>query len=144
MITLVAVVAVMLGVSCGVSMGGEIFSVDHNNLPAVGGSAAPWGDFNAKSGSPTVVELGGEKWMENHRATSDRLVHNSGGAWYYSNPNQWRNHRDGDQTHTARQRQSVDLDCGYFLRSVVHRGSQRNRADQSQDQRRQRSQPRLD
>ena len=79
LITLVAVVAVVLGLTCGVSTGGLIFSVDHNNLPAVGGSAAPWGDFNDHAGSPTVVEFGGEKWMENHRVTSDRLRHNSDG-----------------------------------------------------------------
>ena len=76
--TWVAGVAVMLGLTCTGSMGGEIFSVDHNDLPAVGASAAPWGDFNLRNGSPTVVELGGEKWMENHRDTSDRLRHNSG------------------------------------------------------------------
>ncbi|MFC1601438.1 PASTA domain-containing protein [Candidatus Sumerlaeota bacterium] len=58
---------------------GVIFSVDHNDLPAVGTTAAPWGDFNLQGGDPTVVELGGEKWMENLNATSDRLRHNSEG-----------------------------------------------------------------
>ena len=78
-VSVTTVVCAVLGLTCGVSMGDLIFSVDHNDLPAVGASAAPWGDFNARAGSPTVVELGGEKWMENHRDTSDRLRHNSGG-----------------------------------------------------------------
>jgi hypothetical protein len=58
---------------------GVIFSVDHNNLPAVDASVATWDGFSQKGGDPTVVEMGGEKWMENLRDTSDRLRHDSGG-----------------------------------------------------------------
>jgi hypothetical protein len=72
-------VCVMLGLVSSVSMGGVIFSVDHNNLPDVGNQASPWDDFNLRGGDPTVVDLGGHKWMENMRDTSDRLRHNSGG-----------------------------------------------------------------
>ncbi|NQT38760.1 MAG: hypothetical protein HQ581_14795, partial [Planctomycetes bacterium] len=74
-----AVVCVVLGLTCSVSMGGVIFSVDHNNLPAVGATVDNWGDFTKRNGNPTVVDFGGEKWMENLRDTSDRLRHDSGG-----------------------------------------------------------------
>ena len=79
MSTVAAVACVVLGLTGGASMGGVIFSVDHNNLPDVGNQAAPWDGFSLKGGDPTVVEFGGEKWMENLRDTSDRLRHNSGG-----------------------------------------------------------------
>jgi len=75
--SLVAVVLVLF--ACTQGMGGVIFSVDHNNLPAIGASAAPWDGFSLRNGDPTVVDFGGEKWMENKRDTSDRLRHDSGG-----------------------------------------------------------------
>jgi hypothetical protein len=58
---------------------GIIFSVDHNNLPAVGESVTAWDGFSRKGGDPTVVEMGGEKWMQNLRDTSDRLRQDAGG-----------------------------------------------------------------
>ena len=68
LIALAAVVAVVLGLTCGVSTGGLIFSVDHNNLPAVGASVATWDGFTKSNGDPTVVELGGEKSHVTSRA----------------------------------------------------------------------------
>ena len=76
----VTLIIVCVGLmTCGVSMGGIIFSVDHNNLADVGQPVPPWDNFNARGGNPVVVEFGGEKWAENKRDTSDRLRHDSGG-----------------------------------------------------------------
>ncbi|MBW8014971.1 MAG: hypothetical protein FVQ82_02215 [Planctomycetes bacterium] len=56
-----------------------LFSVDHDNLPAVGASVETWDGFTKSHGAPTVVELGGEKWYSNLKATTfDGMVHNSG------------------------------------------------------------------
>ncbi len=71
--------AVCVVLACGVSMGGTIFSVDHNNLPAVGDPVDTWDGFSRRSGNAVVVDLGGEKWMENKRDTSDRLRDDRGG-----------------------------------------------------------------
>ena len=78
MITWIAVVAVMLGLTCTGSMGGWIFSVDHNNLPAVGAAVATWDGFTKQGGAPTVVELGGEKWYSNKYATADMMRSDTG------------------------------------------------------------------
>ena len=78
LITLFAVVAVVLGLTCTGSMGGLIFSVDHNNLPAVGSPVATWDGFTKQGGAPTVVDLGGEKWYSNKYVTADMMRHDSG------------------------------------------------------------------
>jgi len=75
----VAGLVLALGLPCGVSMGAEIFSVNHNNLGAVGTAVNTWDGFSLRGGAPTVAELGGEKWMQNLNDTSDRLRHDSGG-----------------------------------------------------------------
>ncbi len=59
-------------------MAGLIFSVDHNNLPAVGAAVATWDGFTKQGGAPTVVELGGEKWYSNKYVTADMMRHDSG------------------------------------------------------------------
>jgi len=71
------IVCVVLGLTCGVSMGDTIFSVDHNDLPAVGEPVITWGNFNKTHGAPVVVEFGGEKWYEVTWARRDRLTHSS-------------------------------------------------------------------
>lgn len=83
-LSLTAAACMMLGLTCGVSMGGEIFSVDHNNLPAVGDPVNTWDDFTRGSGSPFVEDLGGEKWYRNVLIPidpgwrADMMRHNSG------------------------------------------------------------------
>ncbi|MBW8016382.1 MAG: hypothetical protein FVQ82_09360, partial [Planctomycetes bacterium] len=62
-----------------------LFSVDHDNLPAVGATVETWESagilndgFTRAQGNPTVVELDGVKWYSNKYATSDKMRHNSG------------------------------------------------------------------
>ena len=85
MATVAVVVCVVLGLTGGVSMGGVIFSVDHNALPDVGDPVITWGDFTRGAGSPYVEDLGGEKWYRNVHIPfddpgwrMDMMRHNSG------------------------------------------------------------------
>lgn len=73
------IACMVLGMVSSMSMGGIIFSVDHNNLADAGQPTAPWDGFTNRGGNSVVVEFGGEKWMESKRDTSDRLRHPNGG-----------------------------------------------------------------
>ncbi|MBW7998470.1 MAG: hypothetical protein FVQ81_18240, partial [Candidatus Glassbacteria bacterium] len=55
-----------------------LFSVDHDNLPAVGNPVLTWDGFTKRGGAPTVVALGGEKWYSNKYATYDAMVSDLG------------------------------------------------------------------
>ncbi len=78
LMSLTTAVCVVAGLTCGVSMGGMIFSVDHNDLPDVGQPAYPFDGWTLRGGNPLVVDYNGEKWIENKRDTSDRGRHPNG------------------------------------------------------------------
>ncbi|MBW8017930.1 MAG: hypothetical protein FVQ82_17305, partial [Planctomycetes bacterium] len=83
-IVLLVLAAVVLALGA-TAQAAVIFSVDHDNLPAVGASVQTWESagllsdgFTLARGNPTVVELDGVKWYSNKYATSDKMRHNSG------------------------------------------------------------------
>jgi hypothetical protein len=73
-----AATCLVLCMSCSMSIAGVIFSVSHNTLPAVGDPVTTWGDFSKTNGIPVVATYAGEKWLDNHASSFDRLTHNSG------------------------------------------------------------------